>query len=33
MGPAFAPLVLAALLTALLMLGQSIAGWFEDRNS
>ena len=30
--PAFAPLVLAALLTALVLFMQSAARWFEDRN-
>ncbi len=30
--PAFAPLVLAALLTVLVLFVQSIARWFEDRN-
>jgi hypothetical protein len=29
--PAFAPLVLAALLTSLVLFVQSIARWFEDR--
>jgi hypothetical protein len=29
--PAFAPLVLAALLTSLVLFAQSIARWFEDR--
>ena len=30
--PAFAPLVLAALLTALVLFVQSVARWFEDPN-
>jgi len=30
--PAFAPLVLAALLTALVLFVPSVARWFEDPN-
>lgn len=30
--PAFAPLVLAGVLTALVLFFQSIVGWFDDRN-
>jgi hypothetical protein len=32
-GAAFVSLVLAALLTAAVFLAQSMASWFDDRNS